>query len=546
MAETLTRAERDAVDRALDAFVATSPDDELAPALRRARKKLLGLPPSPGEGRTPREWTGRTRPVREDLAKWLWERYAGAHAGREKTAGTWEAASERQPWIDDAAALAELLPSSPDEGERGAGRDPVVWALVHEAHRADVPVQVLTGLGPRVAATGYIVEVWTNETDSGFKVQAAGGKARAVFRWEQVVEVRLAPTPPAAAPDEDGAREALWAWRFRDPLGDRERRLAELLARYDTTLGEKAELREEVIDAARDMLNADLLAAFAPSSGDREREALSVRDMIALALYIDHDTIVDHDALSDAFDGHSCSHLYDAGLLLVQQIPSGEYVDSITDAGLRAFADAYAKLPPSPPSPSPTGGERDPWPGITRPASRAHMDLTKAVVVALEAGLEPATIRRFVEDELPSAPTGGEAAGDANYAPGIDELQYPVSYSSDPAELRRENAGLRARLRERNDECQRWAERWATKELGADPALPLSTHDRDCSAPAPSDGREAREFWLSRVGEGWSWHLHETEPALRELVLRDSEVIRVREVLSETDTPTEGGDDGDR
>lgn len=120
---------------------------------------------------------------------------------------------------------------------------------------------------------------------------------------------------------------------------------------------ERASRRLSDFIAKRRILT-DLLDAVdaAPSSGDREREALSVRDMIALALYIDHDTIVDHDALSDAFDGHSCPHLYDAGLLFVQQIPSGEYVDSITDAGLRAFADAYARLD-SPPSPSPTGGE---------------------------------------------------------------------------------------------------------------------------------------------------------------------------------------------
>jgi len=54
-------------------------------------------------------------------------------------------------------------------------------------------------------------------------------------------------------------------------------------------------------------------------------------------------------------------------------------------------------------------GERDSWPGITRPASRARMGLTKAVVVALEAGVEPASIRRFVDDELSAAvPDGGQ------------------------------------------------------------------------------------------------------------------------------------------
>ena len=45
------------------------------------------------------------------------------------------------------------------------------------------------------------------------------------------------------------------------------------------------------------------------------------------------------------------------------------------------------------------------------------------------------------------------------------EIDYPVSLSTDVAELRRENAALRARLREREEECQRWALRWANDGL---------------------------------------------------------------------------------
>jgi hypothetical protein len=41
------------------------------------------------------------------------------------------------------------------------------------------------------------------------------------------------------------------------------------------------------------------------------------------------------------------------------------------------------------------------------------------------------------------------------------EGDYAVSLSMDVAALRRENATLRARLREKEAECSRWALRWA-------------------------------------------------------------------------------------
>lgn len=41
------------------------------------------------------------------------------------------------------------------------------------------------------------------------------------------------------------------------------------------------------------------------------------------------------------------------------------------------------------------------------------------------------------------------------------EDDYPVTYKTDVAQLRSENAHLRARLRELQDECNRWAKRWA-------------------------------------------------------------------------------------
>jgi len=54
----------------------------------------------------------------------------------------------------------------------------------------------------------------------------------------------------------------------------------------------------------------------------------------------------------------------------------------------------------------------------------------------------------------------------------LEELDYPVSASTDVVELRRENAVLRARLREREAECQRWALRWARDGLAARDLVP--------------------------------------------------------------------------
>lgn len=247
---------------------------------------------------------------------------------------------------------------------------------------------------------------------------------------------------------------------------------------------ERASRRLSDFIAKRRILT-DLLDAVdaAPSSGDREREALSVRDMIALALYIDHDTIVDHDALSDAFDGHSCPHLYDAGLLFVQQIPSGEYVDSITDAGLRAFADAYARLD-SPPSPSPTGGE----------AAGAPQAIDAEAVIDLLA---------FVV---------------ASHGRGDD---HPDDYEE------------QARCR-----CG-WEGQWRKDgQASADARRHVVEQHLP---PAPSDGREAREWTLRPTGDA------STVPGMffpvdakGEHRIGRGELVRVREVLSETDTPTAG------
>lgn len=43
----------------------------------------------------------------------------------------------------------------------------------------------------------------------------------------------------------------------------------------------------------------------------------------------------------------------------------------------------------------------------------------------------------------------------------VTEDDYIVTLATDPVELRRENATLRSRLREKEAECARWARRWA-------------------------------------------------------------------------------------
>lgn len=45
------------------------------------------------------------------------------------------------------------------------------------------------------------------------------------------------------------------------------------------------------------------------------------------------------------------------------------------------------------------------------------------------------------------------------------EDDYAVTYKTDIAEVRRENATLRARLRAKEEECDRWARRWAASGL---------------------------------------------------------------------------------
>jgi hypothetical protein len=45
----------------------------------------------------------------------------------------------------------------------------------------------------------------------------------------------------------------------------------------------------------------------------------------------------------------------------------------------------------------------DPFAGITRPASKAHVVLTAAVLQCLEAGIGPGTVRGFVDEELQEA-----------------------------------------------------------------------------------------------------------------------------------------------
>lgn len=56
----------------------------------------------------------------------------------------------------------------------------------------------------------------------------------------------------------------------------------------------------------------------------------------------------------------------------------------------------------------------------------------------------------------------------------LREFDYAVTFKTDPEELRRENATLRARLRAKEDECSRWAMRWAREGLGVSEAVRLS------------------------------------------------------------------------
>lgn len=97
---------------------------------------------------------------------------------------------------------------------------------------------------------------------------------------------------------------------------------------------------------------------------------------------------------------------------------------------------------------------------------------------------------------------------------------YPVSLSTDVQELRRENATLRARLREREEECQRWALRWATDGLAR-------LADSDC-APFRNE--------LCSVCGRWHDHTGDAIVAMRDWQGREWEVKRGT-------MPTPNGDD---
>jgi hypothetical protein len=76
--------------------------------------------------------------------------------------------------------------------------------------------------------------------------------------------------------------------------------------------------------------------------------------------------------------------------------------------------------------PHPSGEQKSPLDDL-RPASKAHLELVKAILLCLENGVYPETIRRFVDEELGEAVENGLADDDGRGEQGEEKRDFLVS-----------------------------------------------------------------------------------------------------------------------
>lgn len=236
--------------------------------------------------------------AREALAAWLWQRYAGTHVARDKTSGTWQAESERQPWIDDADALLVAVPLAASPSQDTGGGETVsddrpayvvtssrrgsvlstrsVSELNDAKHEARMtifehstgenPGEILIGQINALSETGGTVGPLPDGTVITVE-RPLPESSDAVVRDSLLL---LAAAGPAAEilPAEDANGD--------DPL---DALFARGLLRMRPAPGDATLFVAELTDIGRDFLRVQLagLAPSAPSpTGDRDREVLGL------------------------------------------------------------------------------------------------------------------------------------------------------------------------------------------------------------------------------------------------------------------------------